>query len=376
MDKKRNILKAICPFATKDNSSKAEQDATKQLTNRASALQAILDKTVDNKKVFGTSFSIKYKNEVWSGSSGNIENEQQFFIASTTKLFTTAIILHLVSERKLRLDDKIGGYLDSDVMKNLHLYKGVDYSHEITIRNLLAHTSGLSDYFEDKGPNGRSLEEELFSGNDQFWTFEQAIERSKEIKPHFAPGSKKKAHYSDTNFQLLGKIIENITGKSYSECCRQLIIEPLDLSRTYLYSDTEDSRPKPMYYKDNILNMPKAMVSAGADGGMVSTSQELLRFVEAFFTGELFPKGYIDELQVWNPIFPPLKAGVGIHQFKLPAIFGLPEIIGHSGLSGAMAYYAPKNDLYIAGTTNQLAYPSIPFKVATKLMQVTLRKRK
>jgi D-alanyl-D-alanine carboxypeptidase len=65
------------------------------------------------------------------------------------------------------------------------------------------------------------LENEITSGNDQFWTFEQAIERTKKMKPLFAPGTKKKANYSDANFQLLGKIIEIITGKSYSENCKE-----------------------------------------------------------------------------------------------------------------------------------------------------------
>ena len=376
MDKKKIILTTMLAVVAINSTVKAQQAGSIQLADKTSVLQEILDNTVDNKKVFGVSFSVKHKGEVWSGSAGDMENEQPFFIASTTKLFTTAIILHLVSENKLTLEDKIGRYLDDDVMQGLHLYKGVDYSNEITVRNLLAHTSGLPDYFEDKGTNGKSLEEDLFSGNDQFWTFEQAIERSKKIHPLFAPSTKNKAHYSDANFQLLGRIIENITGKSYSENCRELIFEPLNLSKTYLYNDINDIRPKAMYYKNNVLKIPKAMTSFGADGGIVSTSQELLMFVEAFFTGKLFPKSYIEELQVWNPIFPPIKSGVGIHQFKLPAILGMPELIGHSGLSGALAYYDPKNDLYIAGTVNQISYPSTSFTVATKLIQATVSKRK
>jgi CubicO group peptidase (beta-lactamase class C family) len=63
----------------------------------------------------------------------------------------------------------------------------VDYSKTITIQQLLAHTSGLPDYFQGKGPNGKSLEEELMSGNDQFFTFEEAIQKSKKITPLFAP---------------------------------------------------------------------------------------------------------------------------------------------------------------------------------------------
>jgi D-alanyl-D-alanine carboxypeptidase len=133
------------------------------------------------------------------------------------------------------------------------------------------------------------LENEITGGNDQFWTFEQAIERTKKMKHLFVPGTKGKANYSDANFQLLGKIIENITHKSYSENCKEFITQPLGLTKTYLYQDSTDKTPKTLYYKNNELNIPKAMTSFGADGGIVSTSTDMLIFIEAFFTGKLFP---------------------------------------------------------------------------------------
>lgn len=345
-------------------------------SEKSTELQNILDKSVDNKKVFGTAFCVKFKGEVWCGSAGNIENGQPYFIASTTKLFVTAIILQFVSEKKIALDDKISSYLDAPTMQDLHIFKGADYSNEITVRNLLAHTSGLPDYFEDKDKNGKSLQDELFLGNDQSWTFDQAIERSKKMEPIFAPNTKNKAHYSDANFQLLGKIIENITGQSFSEKCEELIIKPLKLTNTYIYTDISDTKPKTMYYKQNELLIPRAMSSFRADGGMVSTSEDLLIFIEAFFSGQLFPKSYIVDLQVWNAIFPPLKSGIGILLFKLPKILGIPELIGHSGLSGALAYYDPKNDLYVSGTVNQIAHPSTSFTVTTKLIKTTLVEQK
>jgi CubicO group peptidase (beta-lactamase class C family) len=115
---------------------------------------------------------------------------------------------------------------------------------ELTIKHLLSHTSGLPDYFQGKGANGKSLENEITEGNDQFWTFEQAIERTKNMSALFVPGTKGKANYSDANFQLLGKIIDNTTHKSYAENCRELIIQPLGLTKTYLYKDSTDKTPK------------------------------------------------------------------------------------------------------------------------------------
>lgn len=341
------------------------------------SLQTVLDKTVDDKKVFGTSFAFKKDTSIWQGASGNLTIDQPYFIASTTKLFTTAIILKLRAERKLSLEDKISNYIDNSILTGLHIYRGKDYSQELTIKHLLSHTSGLPDYFQGKGINGKSLENELTEGNDQFWTFEQAIERTKKMTPLFAPGAKGKANYSDANFQLLGKFIENLTDKSYSENCNDFIIQPLGLTKTYLFQDSTDKAPKTLYYKSNKLNIPKAMTSFGADGGIVSNSNDMLVFIEAFFTGKLFPATYIEELQDWNKIFFPMRSGTGIHLFKLPWIFNptgaVPYFIGHSGLSGALAYYSPKQNIFIVGTVNQVAHPDISFKTMIKLTQIIMK---
>lgn len=342
------------------------------------SLQTVINKTVDNKKVFGISFAVKKDSLMWQGASGNLLIDQPYFIASTTKLFTTAIILKLRAEGKLSLDDKISKYLDKSILLGLHIYKGKDYSQELTIKHLLSHTSGLPDYFQGKGTTGKSLENEITEGNDQFWTFEQAIERTKKMAPLFAPETKGKANYSDANFQLLGKIIETITYTSYSENCKDFIFQPLGLMDTYLYQDSTDKTPKTLYYKNNELNVPKAMTSFGADGGIVSTSKNMLVFIESFFTGKLFPSSYIGELQEWNKIFFPMQSGIGIHLFKLPWIFNptgaVPYFIGHSGLSGALAYYSPKENIFIVGTVNQIAHPDISFKTMIKLTQ-QLRKK-
>lgn len=347
------------------------------MKDKQEVLQSILDKAIDNKKVFGSSFCIHYKDDLWCGASGNLQTESQYFVASTTKLFVTAIILMLKSKGVLHLDDKISKYLDESILKGLHSLNGRDYSDEISIQNLLAHTSGIPDYFQLKNKEGKSLESELIKGNDQYWTFEQAIDFSKQIKPLFVPSAKGKAHYADTNFQLLGKIIENITGKSISENYEEWIFHPLGLTQTYLYTNINDTRPKTLYYKSKKLYVPKGMASFGPDGGIVSTSGELMIFLKAFFNGKLFPKTYIDILQSWNSIFFPMQSGIGIHRFKLPWIFdpfgAIPELIGHSGLSGTLAYCHPKKDLYITGTVNQVAYPGTSFRLAIKLIRNVLK---
>jgi CubicO group peptidase (beta-lactamase class C family) len=348
------------------------------MNKKIEILQSILNKSVDNKNVFGTSFCIKHKSDLWCGASGNINTDSQYFIASTTKLYVTAIILHLKSKGVLDLDDKISNYLNATVLKGLHTLNGKDYSSEITIKNLLAHTSGIPDYFHQKNKEGKSFENELIRGNDQFWTFEQVVDYSKQLKPLFVPDAKGKAHYSDTNFQLLGKIVENITQKSITENYEELIFNPLELSRTYLYTDILDHRPKTLYYKSKELFIPKAMASFGPDGGIVSTSNELMIFLTAFFSGTFFPKSYIESLKTWNRIFFPMQSGVGIHRFKLPWIFNptgtIPELLGHSGLSGTFAYHSTEKDIYVTGTVNQVANPGTSFRLAIKLLQKVLSK--
>jgi len=340
-------------------------------------LQAILDKAVDGKRIFGTSFALKSNAFSWEGAAGNFTTAQPYFIASTTKLFTTALILRFAEEGRLSLNDTLAAYFDKELLQGLHIYKGKEYSAALTINQLLAHTTGLPDYFQNKGPGGKSLEDEIVSGNDQAWTFEQAIARTKAMKPLFAPGSGNLAHYSDANFQLLGKIIACVSGKTFADTCSDKIIQPLGLKNTYLYADANDRRPKTLYYKNSPLGAYKAMTSFGPDGGMVSTSADMLVFIEAFFSGKLFSAAYLTDIQQWKRIFFPMQSGIGIHKFQLPWIFNpfgtVPYFIGHSGLSGALAFYSPEKNLFIAGTVNQVAHPDLSFKTLIKLTQVALK---
>jgi len=341
--------------------------------------QTILLNLLSEKYIFGCSFGIKYEEKSWFGVAGNMQMNQPYFIASTTKLFTSAIIMKLRENGKLTLYDSISKFLDPEILKVLHIFKGKEYSNQITIKHLLTHTSGLPDYFQDKNISGESLETHLKQGHDQEWDFYSALKRGKNMKTLFIPGEKGKAHYSDLNFQILGKIIEVISGKSYNQICQELIISPLSLKDTYLYVDPTDKGPKPLYFKKNELLIPKAMKSFGPDGGIVSTSKDMLVFIESFFTGKSFPSSYLEEMKSWNRIFFPMEAGIGIHRLKLPWFlnpFGaVPEFYGHSGLSGALAFWVPGKNFYIAGTVNQIAKPSLSFQAMIKLTLAILKNK-
>lgn len=336
-------------------------------------LQRILDASVDGKSIFGTSFCISLNNESWCGASGNLTTDHPYFIASTTKLFVTALILKKANAGEINLDEPASSYLPAGTMNHLHVFKGTDYSQRITVKQLLAHTSGLPDYFQDAQTKNTRLETVLKQGTDRWWSFDGALDLARLMPAKFVPGTPGKAYYSDTNFKLLGRLLEEGSGAPFAELVRTQIAEPLEMASTYVYSDAEDNRPMPLYYKSSELHIPKAMTSFGPDGGAVSTSYDMMRFTKAFFGGFFFPIDYFAWMERWNSIFFPMRSGVGLHLFKLPWImnpFGtLPPLIGHSGLSGALAFASPAKALYITGTVNQVARPDLSFRTAIKLIQ-------
>ena len=336
-------------------------------------LQDIVDQLIDNKRIFGSITCISNGGEDWSAASGNLTEQQPFFIGSVTKLFITTVILQLRSIHKIKLSDPIAYFIPSEYLKGLHKYKGKDGAKYLTVKHLLAQTSGLPDYFSQRPPSGSSLKQQLIKGNDQKWSFEEAIERAKKMPAKFKIGQKNKAYYSDTNFQLLGRLIEVIHKRPIAEVFKTSIFDVLDLQSTYLFQNNgTNAIPAKMYFKNQPLDIPEAMASFGPDGGIVSTAQELMTFLKAFFQGGLFPVENIEEIQQWNKIFFPLQYGIGITKFQLPWYMSpfqsAPVLIGHSGLSGAFAYYCPAKDAYLTGTVNQINHPDISFKLMLKLL--------
>jgi len=329
-------------------------------------IQTILNKAVDNKKIFGATICLS-KDEVTSCfASGNMSPDRIYFTASVTKLYTASIILILKDTGKLMLDDKITNILPKEVMAGIHVWKGKEYSDSVTIRHLLSNTSGIADYFEQKKKSGRSIMDELISGADIKMEFNDMISIAKSMMPKFPPGKKGKAFYSDTGFQLLGKIIEIKTGMTLQKAYKTYIFDPLNLKRSYLYSDISDGAPAAIYYKNNILWMPKMMASFGADGGLVATAEENMVFLKAFFEGKLFSIKNFNEMKSWNRIFFPFKYGMALALFKFPGTY---ELIGHPGATGSFAYYCPKKKTYITGTINQVARPGLPYKLIMKILK-------
>lgn len=338
-----------------------------------SRLLRVLDRTARHPDLPGLVVRIeRHDGFSWTGAVGELRTETPFFVASTTKLYTTAIVLRFVERGLLALDDRLVDRVEPGLIDRLRVRGGVDHTGEIRIRHLLAHTSGLPDYFLGRRPDGATLERTIRTGNDTAWRLEDVLDAARRIGPAFAPGAPGKALYSDTNFQLLGRVIESVSGRSYEEALRTEIIEPLGLARTWLYVDPADDRPQPLRDGDHRLQIPRAMASFGPDGGVVATVDDLMRFLRGFFEGGLFDPAILPSLQAWNRIFFPLQYGVGLARFKWPRLFSpladQPELLGHSGLSGAFAFYAPARRTFLAGTVNNIAHPDRSFRLMLALL--------
>jgi CubicO group peptidase (beta-lactamase class C family) len=233
----------------------------------------------------------------------------------------------------------------------------------------MSFTSGLPCYLTDKQANGTKAMAELEAGSDQSWPIEKVIREVKKMKPHFPPGKKGRAKYSDTNHQILGLIIEKITGEYVRVVLKNLFRE-LSLTRTSLCEDVSSQTFVPIRHKSEEIHVPLFLNSTQND--IISTAKDQMTFLKAFFGGHFFPKERLSELEKWNRIFFPFQYGVGIQRFHMPRILSplspVPPMVGHCGSVGSVAFYVPDKDLYITGSTNQQARPNIAFQTMIKIV--------
>ncbi|MBM7713385.1 CubicO group peptidase (beta-lactamase class C family) [Bacillus thermophilus] len=331
-----------------------------------SLLDAYMSKVISRKNIHGAVICVENGSGALSftSSAGNIQPSDFYFLASVTKLYVTAVMLRLRAQNRLRLEDKISRYLPTDMTSGLHVYKGIDYTQAITIKHLMSNTSGLPDYFSN------DVFSEFLSGKDQAWSLEKTLTLIKQKKPRFMPGQKGKAQYSDTNYQLLGIIIEAVTGTSVKDVFKQFIFDELGLEETYVFEDVNDSRPVPLYYKSKPLHLPCYMASIASEGGIVATAKDTMTFLKAFFNGHFFSRQELSELQKnWNLLFLPgtFYYGVGISRQPL-SLRGLKKgLLGHWGQSGAFAFHDPEKDLYFTGTVNEVTGHSAAARLMNKI---------
>jgi CubicO group peptidase (beta-lactamase class C family) len=323
----------------------------------------------------------------WSGAAGladeakgvKITPNTPFYLASITKLFTAVVVMQLYEKGFLALDDPITKHLPVALIDGIHVYQGVDYAGRIQIHHLLSHTSGIPDYYEKAPKGGRNFFEILLAEPEREWSVEDTVEWARDkLEPSFAPG--KKAEYSDTNFQLLGFIIEAVASQALHDVYLEKIFEPLGMTHSYLHTRSEPIKapsyaPAHIYYKDMDITAHKAFESSWADGGLVSTMEDCLVFLKALNAGKLLKdKVALDLMHNWRPIQFPLKYGFGTMYFKLSRLMSpfssVPAIWGHSGSTGSFLFYCEELDLYMVGSLNQAMSPGKPFQMMVKIMNL------
>lgn len=283
--------------------------------------------------------------------------------ASLGKMTCAALALKLTEAGKLGLDDKISQYLPAAIMNGLHEYEGQSYGEQITIRQLLGHTSGLPDYILDGDQNGNQLPdfiELLLSDPDKFWQPEETVAYAKaNLTPLFPPGQG--YHYSDTNYQLLGLIIQNATGKALHVAYREHLFSPLGMNNTYV-EHYETSRPaisgrglSHVYFGPVDYTDMRAISADWAGGGLASTTEDLNRFLRAFVDDKIFQNvASKNAMLTWNNTG---EYGLGVTKINAS---GVGVIYGHDGFPGSFMFYWPEQDVTIVGTINQFAPATTP----------------
>lgn len=347
-------------------------------------LQQLVDRQVGSKQIHsivvgvqsadGRIDAVAAAGHTHADSAVPMTSDTSYYLASITKMYTATVVMKLAGSGEIDLDTPISEYLAADLTGGIHVIDGTDRSSQITVSQLLAQTSGLPDYFDGKSKGGVSLADDLKQGRDRSLSIDDIVAIVRGLSPECAPGAGGKAFYSDTNYALLGAIIETITGAPIAHSFQEMIFTPLELTNTYDFgSGPEQERPADLYMKDRVIDIPLAMSSFAPDGGLVSTVAESLRFLRAFFGGELLTA---DQLKLmtshWNRLFFPLRYGYGLMRFEVPRWMSPfkapPELVGHSGSTGSFAFHNPKRDLHIAGTLNQMDKPNRPFRLMTQVI--------
>lgn len=265
-------------------------------------------------------------NRAQRAGAGDVNTGDRFRIGSVTKTFVATVVLQLVAEGKLRLADSVDRWLPGLVPNGAG----------ITVRQLLAHRSGLYDYVDDP-----AVFSPYAADPSYVWTPRQLVVRAVSHPPVFErPGTR--FSYSSTNYLVLELIVEAATGKSLEDNLRRRIFEPLALRRTSF----EPFRVRGPYAHGHRLPSHQGVVTgAPADtsrlsaswtwgaGAIVSTADDLARFFRALLTGRLVPPALLRDMETLNAAGR-IRYGLGLAAF--PTSCG--QAWGHTGnIAGTIA---------------------------------------
>lgn len=339
-------------------------------------MQDVLDKSIAKYDVHGVSAAVIYADgRKWNGVSGishaavPIEPGMLFAIGSITKNFVAALVLDLVEEGVLSLEDPLNMWLPN--------YPHID--GEITIRQLLNHTSGLYMFWDNQ-----EIWDELKRDRERYWTPEEVLEYIQE--PEFPAGEGWR--YSNTNYLLLAMIINKATEGNLSTALRERIFQPLGLSDFYLSQEETIPANQAHVYSDNfeggtpirdVTFEPRTSHESITYGssGIFTTSENLARWSQALFSGEIIEEDSLHEMltfETFRPVSNMRAYGLGVQEFKRNITSG-ERGIGHAGGNiGTSTYmvYLPEQQVSVVVMIN--AFPNEGTEVITRgLIRVVLK---
>jgi D-alanyl-D-alanine carboxypeptidase len=231
-------------------------------------------------------------------------------IASVTKSFVATLVLQLADAKMLSLDDALDKYVPS-----------VPNASAITVRELLNHTSGLFDFVADPVFNAAADNNPL-----EKWKPDQLLSSSVLHEPYFAPGTG--YHYSNTNYVLLGMIVEKVTGHKIGEELDRRILKPLGLSNTSLSTRPALPSPSSRGYAERygtLSDVSEMDPSMGwASSAMVSDLANLKVWSAALADGSLLSEKARQEMTTFVATdMPNVSYGLGIMKWG--------NFLGHEG---------------------------------------------
>jgi D-alanyl-D-alanine carboxypeptidase len=294
-------------------------------------------------------------------------------VGSLTKTFTAVAILHLVEAGVFDLNDPVSQWVPT-----------IPYGNMITVEHLLRHTSGLFNYTDSQA---------FFAAVQttpdilKIWTPNELVAYATEDNQVFSPGQG--WAYSNTNYILLGIILQITTQQSLAHIYRQNIFDPLKMTATFL--DGEETIPggfipgyasnpeTPSQFSDvtNLMHVS----AAWSAGGIVSTAKDLLLFNQALFSGQLLKPTTFTQMKDFIVAIDPIYSMVNGYGLGLVSMeIGKNKVYGHIGnIPGysSLLGYLPEDKLYLVVLMNQnytrLENNKVNVEVmAEKIVQVVL----